>query len=89
MKHTPFSYVLPEPLCPGCENDEVWLLQAMLAAISRHYVNLAQPSLNGVYDSLTTEAVKRVQRALGIADTGETNQETWDHIILMFCCWRE
>lgn len=88
MKHAPFSYILPEPLCPGCENDEVWLLQAMLASISRHYVNLTQPSLNGVYDELTTEAVRRVQRALGISDTGEANQETWDHIILMFCCWR-
>lgn len=88
MKQQPFSYVLSETLCPGCENKEVWLLQAMLAAISKHFINLTQPSLNGVYDSLTVEAVMRVQRALGIAATGETNQETWDHIILMFCCWR-
>lgn len=87
MKQKPFSYVLPEPLRPGCESDAVWLLQAMLAAISRHFVNLMQPSLNGVYDERTTESVKRVQRALGIADTGETDQETWDHIILMFCSW--
>lgn len=88
MKQVPFSYTLPKPLCLGCEHDEVWLLQAMLTAISRHFVNLAQPSLNGTYDRPTEEAVRRVQRALGIPATGETNQQTWDHIILMFCCWR-
>ena len=54
----------------------------MLAAISRHYVNLPQPSLNGVDDEPTAEAVKRIQRSLGITDTGETNQETW---IILSC----
>lgn len=88
MKNKPFSYTLPEPLCRGCQNDEVWLLQAMLASLSRHFVNLIQPTLNGVYDRITEQAVMRVQRAYGVPDTGTTDQETWDHIIYMFCCWR-
>ncbi len=88
MKNKPFSYLLPEPLSRGSQNDEVWLLQAMLASISRHFVNLVQPTLNGIYDRPTEQAVLRIQKACGLPATGTTDQETWDHIIHIFCSWR-
>lgn len=86
MNQAMFS--LKSSLKLGSQADAVWLLQAMLAALSRHYINLARPALNGTYDEFTRQAVLRVQRACGLPDTGVTDEKTWNEIVQMFCCWQ-
>ena len=66
----------------------VWLLQAMLAAISRHFINLGKPDLNGSYDEATRQAVMRVQRACGLTPDGVTDEQTWEHIVQLFGSWQ-
>ena len=61
----------------------------MLAALSRHYVNLQPPKPNGIYDEATRQSVMRIQRACGLPDTGVTDETTWNEIVQMFCCWQE
>ena len=39
------------------------------------------PQINGVYDALTENAVRRFQRQQGLPATGKTDLTTWDRIV--------
>ena len=43
----PYPLAFNGPLKPGSQSDTVWLLQAMLSAIGRHYINIHPPKPSG------------------------------------------
>lgn len=88
MEQIPFSIAWKTPLSRGSECDLVWLVQAMLTALSNHFINLSRPAFTGVYDESTEEAVMRIQRACGIPDTGVVDSETFTNLAQMFCTWQ-
>lgn len=88
MNQPSLTLTLSVTLKPGSQHDMVWLLQAMLAAISRHFINLGKPDLNGSYDEATRQAVMRVQRACGLTPDGVTDEQTWEHIVQLFGSWQ-
>lgn len=82
----PYPLAFGGPLKPGSQSDSVWLLQAMLSAIGRHYINIHAPTPNGTYDEDTRQSVMRIQRACGLTPDGVTDEKTWSEIAQMFCC---
>lgn len=72
-------------LKPGSQSDAVWLLQAMLSAIGRHYINIHPPTPCGMYDEATRQSIMRIQRACGLTPDGVTDEKTWEMIAGMFC----
>lgn len=88
MNQPSLTLTLTVALKPGSQQDMVWLLQAMLAAISGHFINLSKPDLNGSYDEATRQAVMRVQRACGLTPDGITDERTWQEIVQLFCSWQ-
>lgn len=73
------------PLKPGSQSDDVWLLQAMLAALGRRYINIHPPRPNGLYDEQTRQSIMRVQRACRLPPNGVTDQATWEALVRLFC----
>lgn len=80
----PYPLAFNGPLKPGSQSDTVWLLQAMLCAIGRHYINIHPPKPSGQYDESTRQSIMRIQRACGLTPDGVTDEKTWEAITLMF-----
>ena len=80
----PYPLSFNGPLKPGSQSDTVWLLQAMLSAIGRHYINIHPPVPCGLYDEATRQSIMRIQRACGLTPDGITQEKTWDAITQMF-----
>lgn len=62
---------------PGEENIHLFLVQAMLAALSRFYPELEAPAVNGILDPITERDLKWIQKAAGLPQTGSLNTLTW------------
>lgn len=67
----PISNSLPLPEKPTYDSTaEIYLIQAMLLALSQQYVSIRQLSLTGVLDNTTTNTLKQIQQISGIERTG-------------------
>ena len=84
----PYPLAFNGPLKPGSQSDTVWLLQAMLSAIGRHYINIHPPKPSGQYDESTRQSIMRIQRACGLTPDGVTDEQTWAHIVQLFGSWQ-
>lgn len=60
--------------------DLVFILQAMLDALSALNDRLEGGVFTGVFDDATKRNVMEFQRSAGIAQTGIVDRETWDHM---------
>lgn len=88
MERISFSVKLAAPLTQGSQGDLVWLVQAMLSALSHRFINLTCPAMTGTYDAQTSAAIARIQRAWGLEDTGNLDRETFQRLAELFCCWQ-
>lgn len=61
----------------GSDNLHVLLIQSMLHILSEVYGNLDDCMLSGVWDAETEKAVKCLQRACGMQETGIFTKELW------------
>lgn len=68
----------------GEEHHSIYLVQAMLTALSRDYFSIPQPGLSGVLDSETSESLIAFQRLSGLESTGLLDKITWKHLVLQF-----
>jgi len=73
-------WVVGRTLTPGQFNYHLYLVQAMLIALSDSFSNLSAPQVSGLLDEATQEALMTVQKASGIAQTGLLDTETWNHL---------
>lgn len=74
---TPAPFVITTQLNPGDTNEQVRLLQALLAAYPDIY---PQGTITGYYGPLTTAAVKRFQSKYGVAPVGRVGPQTLDKL---------
>ncbi len=59
-------------------------LQNYLYRIGLHDINIPLVLPDGTYGEKTQAAVRAIQREYGLPETGETDRETWDTIVLLF-----
>lgn len=67
-------------LPPGSRNSHLFLIQSMLQALARFYVNAPVLTVTGVHDAPSVAAVKWLQRLAALPQTGEIDQTTWAYL---------
>ena len=93
LRHAP-SVLPPEPLCiswdpgqvilPGEENLHLYLMQAMMAALSKLYAEAKPPEITGRYDAATKKAVLELQALFGLDANGVIDQRFWAHLARLY-----
>ena len=82
----PLALEMPDGpgLCEGSCNLHVLLIQAMLHTLSKFYVNLSDCPLCGEYNAETAAAVKALQCACGMAQTGVLDKRCWARLAALY-----
>lgn len=73
-----------EVLRRGDDSPYLFLLQAMLTYLSGYHITIPPPSINGVLDSPTAEALAGFQILAGLPPTGELDKLTWKYLVHQF-----
>ena len=68
----------------GDSSANLYLLQAMLAFLSRYHTDIGAPGQSGVLDSPTAEALAAFQLLAGLPPTGELDKITWKYLVNQF-----
>jgi len=68
----------------GAVGDIVIFLQLMLVAVSNIFHNIPAISVNGIFDTATEDAVKKVQSVSALVKNGIVNKLTWNAIVLLY-----
>lgn len=69
---------------PGQFNYHLYLVQAMLAALSDFFPDLQKPGVNGTLDSTTQQGLKWLQAASGLQQTGALDTQTWNYLNALY-----
>lgn len=78
------NWEYPSALQQGNQGEKVRLLQYMLTVIAE-FIDEVQPlSVDGIFGPATEDAVKAIQRWLGLPITGIVDERTWDEIYDQF-----
>ena len=73
--------VLPAaPVTVRWTPNRTLLIQSMLQALARFYVNAPVLTVTGVHDAPSVAAVKWLQRLAALPQTGEIDQTTWAYL---------
>lgn len=75
IRWTP-NQVLPA----GSRNSHLFLMQAMLQALGRFFVNAPTVRATGVHDAASVAAVRWLQKLSGLPQTGAIDQTTWAYL---------
>lgn len=65
----------------GDTGDLVYAIQFMINSLSKVFSNVPQTYQSGVYDSSTSRAVRVIQHAAGLPETGDVDKRTWDMLL--------
>lgn len=68
----------------GERHPHLYLVQGMLAALSEVYGSVGQPSLTGLLDEATADALAAFQALSGLPMTGNLDKHTWKHLVLQY-----
>lgn len=68
----------------GEYNPNVYLAQGMLLILSEVYGSIAAPSLTGIIDFPTSDALSSFQMLSALPMTGELDKRTWKHLSLHY-----
>ena len=68
----------------GERNPYLYLVQAMLLVLSDIYESVGEPSLNGLLDEATADALATFQVLSGLPPTGNLDKHTWKHLALQY-----
>lgn len=68
----------------GENHPYLYLIQAMLVALSDAYGSVPAPPMSGVLDLATGEAVAAFQYLSDLPQTGEIDKITWKHLALQY-----
>lgn len=61
----------------GCDNTNVYLVQAMIKALDHYIPALPSVDVNGRLDSKTQQAIKWLQACCDLPQSGEVDKNTW------------
>ena len=65
----------------GDEYDEIYVLQALIRAYDKRVENPQILEITGVFDENTENAVKEIQRAFNLPQTGRVNKTLWNKAV--------
>ena len=68
----------------GERNANIYLIQAVLTALSDVYGSIPQPPVNGLLDDATSDSIASFQSLSGLPMTGQVDKQTWKHLALHF-----
>lgn len=68
----------------GEKNHAVSLAQVILTAIAENYCCLHAPTVTGVLDIPTKDALESFQQLCGLPVTGHLDRHTWKHLALQY-----
>lgn len=68
----------------GEKHPHLYLVQAMLLALSEIYESIGQPSVTGILDEATADAIASFQFLSGLPATGHLDKHTWKHLALQY-----
>lgn len=79
--------ILLEPgqiIVAGESSPYVYLLQGMLAQLSKDHASILLPSFTGKLDVNTSDSLRAFQILAGLPDTGTVDRITWKHLVRQF-----
>lgn len=68
----------------GERNPHLYLVQGMLTVLAEVYQSVGQPSLSGLLDEATADAIASFQFLSGLPVTGNLDKHTWKHLVLQY-----
>lgn len=68
----------------GERHPHLYLVQGILAVLSEVYESVGQPSMNGLLDEATADALASFQALSGLPMTGHLDKHTWKHLTLQY-----
>ena len=68
----------------GDSGEQVLLVQSLLDLAAKQYANIEPAGISGIFDEETEDAVRSLQRAAGLPETGELNLTTWNRLAMLF-----
>ena len=78
------NWEYPDPIQEGDTGDKVRHLQYMLSVLSAYIQDIPSVTVDGIFGPATREAVVAAQRWLGLPQTGQVDDRTWDEIYDQF-----
>lgn len=78
------SWDIGQSVKSGQFNYHIYLVQAMLHALSDFFPTISSPLLSGILDSETQQGLKWIQDAAGIKSTGELDTATWTYLNALY-----
>ena len=69
---------------PGDRGNLIYILQAILNALTETWEDVIDLTVNGEYDGATEQRVKDLQAISGYPETGEVDRSFWDHLITQY-----
>ena len=78
------NWEYPDPIQEGDTGDKVRHLQYMLSVLSAYIRNVPSVTVDGIFGPATRDAVVAAQRWLGLPETGQVDDRTWDEIYDQF-----
>ena len=73
-----------QTLCMGDRCPHLYLVQGMLAALSRIYRSIPAPALTGSLDEATAASLAAFQALSGLPPEGKLDKQTWKHLALQY-----
>lgn len=73
-----------EILRRGDNRVEMYLIQAVLLALSQAYASVSRPNMTGILDEATADSIATFQYLAGLAQTGELDKVTWKNMALQY-----
>ena len=88
-KAEPLQIVLQphQVLTKGTNNSHMYLVQALLMALSLYLTQLPHLTVNGKLDSDTEKSICLLQKAADLPETGELDKHTWCHLVHLYRCF--
>lgn len=68
----------------GQRHPNVYLAQSILTVLSQVYESISQPSLTGVLDEATAQALAAFQYLCALPTSGELDKQTWRQLALQY-----
>ena len=68
----------------GDQHPNLYLAQGMLAVLSEIYHSITKPSVTGILDEITADALSSFQMLSGLPMTGQLDGMTWKHLTLQY-----
>lgn len=62
----------------------IYLVQAILLALSEIYHSIEKPAMTGILEETTASALASFQALCGLPATGQLDKNTWKHLALQF-----